>query len=132
MLLASVIEAQRQGPRGFRDEFALCCGAFGFAYADVRWPARLYHGSADSLVAGESARWLRSELRRGLGDAATVELVEAHGTFRAFTAGIISGRHTVYYPFGYGTPFFILGVMFLFFHDEMGTDPRCFISFDVI
>jgi len=79
VLLASVIEAQRQGPRGFRDEFALCCGAFGFAYADVRWPARLYHGSADSLVAGESARWLRSELRRGLGDAAAVELVEERG-----------------------------------------------------
>ena len=79
MLLASVIEAQRQGPRGFRDEFALCCGAFGFAYADVRWPARLYHGSADSLVAGESARWLRGELRRGLGDAAAVELVEERG-----------------------------------------------------
>ena len=74
MLLASVIEAQRQGPRGFRDEFALCCGAFGFAYADVRWPARLYHGSADSLVAGESARWLRGELRRG-----RVELVEERG-----------------------------------------------------
>ena len=41
--------------------------------------ARLYHGSADSLVAGESARWLRSELRRGLGDAAAVELVEERG-----------------------------------------------------
>ena len=77
MLLASVIEAQRQGPRGFRDEFALCCGAFGFAYADVRWPARLYHGSAAGLVA--SARWLRGELRRGLGDAAAVELVEERG-----------------------------------------------------
>lgn len=79
VLLASVIEAQRQGPRGFRDEFKLCCGDFGFRYSDVRWPARLYHGSADNLVEGASARWLRDQLRRGLDDATAVELVEERG-----------------------------------------------------
>ena len=55
---------------------------------------------------------------------------EAHATFRAFTLGIISGRNTVYIPFGYGTPLALLGALLLFFSDELGTDPRCFISWD--
>ena len=64
--------------------------------------------------------------------AVTWSACEAHGTFKAFTAGIISGRQMVYYPIGYGTPFLPLGILFLFFHDEMGSDPRCFISFELI
>jgi len=55
---------------------------------------------------------------------------EAHATFRAFTLGIISGRNSVYIPFGYGTPMAIVGVLILLFSDELGTDPRCFIAWD--
>ena len=62
--------------------------------------------------------------------SSTWVVCEAHATFRAFTLGIISGRNTVYIPFGYGTPFALLGSLLLFFNDELGTDPRCFISWD--
>lgn len=55
---------------------------------------------------------------------------EAHAIFKALTAGIISARTKVYKPFGYGTPFSIIGVLFLFFADELGTDPRCFLAWD--
>ena len=34
---------------------------------------------------------------------------EAHAIFKALTAGIISARSKVYKPFGYGTPFCIIG-----------------------
>ena len=43
-----------------------------------------------------------------------------------------SGRNAVYIPFGYGTPFMPIGMLLLFFHDELGTSPRAFISFDTI
>ena len=55
---------------------------------------------------------------------------EAHAIFKALTAGIISARTKVYKPFGYGTPFSIIGVLLLFFADELGTDPRCFLAWD--
>ena len=42
----------------------------------------------------------------------------------------ISGRGKVYVPFGYGTPISIIGVLFLLYANELGTDPRCFISWD--
>lgn len=35
---------------------------------------------------------------------------EAHAIFKALTAGIISGRSKIYKPFGYGTPFLIIGL----------------------
>lgn len=35
----------------------------------------------------------------------------------------------MYLPFGYGTPLCIIGVLFVLFSDELGTDPRCFIGF---
>ena len=79
MLLASIIESQRQGARGFRDEFKLCCSEFGFSYADLEWPARVYHGTADNLVSTTSARWLAVELRRGLRGGGDVELFEVPG-----------------------------------------------------
>ena len=62
--------------------------------------------------------------------AATWVACEAHATFKAFTAGIISARNKVYYPFGYGTPFIPLGVLMIFFNDNLGTEPRCFIAWD--
>lgn len=62
--------------------------------------------------------------------AATWMVCEAHATFKAFTGGIISGRTAVYTPFGYGTPVTLIGLLFLFFYDELGTDPRCFIAWD--
>jgi len=55
---------------------------------------------------------------------------EAHAIFKALTSGIISGRGKVYVPFGYGTPISIIGVLFLLYANELGTDPRCFISWD--
>lgn len=55
---------------------------------------------------------------------------EAHAIFKAITAGIISGRGKVYLPFGYGTPIAIIGCLFLFFADDLGTDPRCFIAWE--
>ena len=64
--------------------------------------------------------------------AATWVACEAHATFRAFTSGIISARNKVYFPFGYGTPFIPLGVLVLFFHDNLGTEPRCFIAWDTL
>ncbi|KAH8060245.1 alpha/beta hydrolase [Aureococcus anophagefferens] len=42
------------GARGFRDEFKLCCTDFGFKYSDLKWPARIYHGTADNLVSTAS------------------------------------------------------------------------------
>ena len=79
VLLASIIEAQRQGARGFRDEFKLCCTDFGFKYSDLKWPARIYHGTADNLVSTTSARWLAVELRKGLASPDDVELFEVPG-----------------------------------------------------
>jgi len=64
--------------------------------------------------------------------AATWVTCEAHATFKAFTSGIISARNKVYYPFGYGTPFIPIGVLILFFHDNLGTEPRCFIAWDML
>jgi len=55
---------------------------------------------------------------------------EAHAIFKALTAGIISGRSKIYKPFGYGTPFLIIGTLFVTSADDLGTDPRCFISWD--
>ncbi len=55
---------------------------------------------------------------------------EAHAIFKALTGGIISGRAKVYLPFGYGTPFSIIGVLFILYADELGTDPRCFLAWD--
>ncbi|KAH8043606.1 alpha/beta hydrolase [Aureococcus anophagefferens] len=78
VLLASIIEAQRQGARGFRDEFKLCCTDFGFKYSDLKWPARIYHGTADNLVSTASA-WLAVELRKGLASPDDVELFEVPG-----------------------------------------------------
>ena len=60
--------------------------------------------------------------------ATTWMICEAHANFKALTAGIVSGRVKVYMPFGYGTPVAIIGVLFLMYADELGTDPRCFIS----
>ncbi len=57
--------------------------------------------------------------------------LEAHATFRAFTAGIVSGRNGVYRPFGYGTPFLPLGLLFLFYTDDLGVDPRCFVGWNM-
>ena len=66
--------------------------------------------------------------------SATVTWVtcEAHATFKAFTSGIISARNKVYYPFAYGTPFIPLGVLLIFFNDNLGTEPRCFIAWDTM
>ena len=47
--------------------------------------------------------------------SSTWVVCEAHATFRAFTLGIISGRNTVYIPFGYGTPLGLLGALFIFY-----------------
>ena len=52
--------------------------------------------------------------------------------FKAFTAGIVSQRSKVYVPWGYGTPFVPLGVLFLGFGDALGLDPRCFVGWDRI
>lgn len=62
--------------------------------------------------------------------AATWVTCEAHATFKAFTSGIISARNKVYFPFGYGTPFIPLGILMIFFNDNLGTEPRCFIAWD--
>jgi len=64
--------------------------------------------------------------------AVTWVACEAHATFKAFTSGIISARNKVYYPFGYGTPFIPLGILLIFFNDHLGTEPRCFIAWDVM
>ena len=55
---------------------------------------------------------------------------ESHAVFKALTSGIISGRDKIYLPLGYGTPVTIIGVLFLIFPNELGTDPRCFIAWD--
>ena len=62
--------------------------------------------------------------------SATWTALEAQCTFKAFTAGIISGRTKVYFPFGYGTPFLPLGLLFLMFNDDLGIDPRCFVGWN--
>jgi hypothetical protein len=57
-------------------------------------------------------------------------VLEAHATFKAFTGGIISGRGKIYPPFGYGTPFFPLGFLFLLYADDLGADPRCMVAWN--
>ena len=79
VLLASVIESQRQGARGFSDEFRLCCSDFDFDYANLAWPTRVYHGTDDNLVSTASMRWLVSRLRRHLPDESFVELFQVLG-----------------------------------------------------
>ncbi len=37
----------------------------------------------------------------------------------------------MYAPFGYGTPFFPLGLLFLFWPDDLGVDPRCFVGWNM-
>jgi hypothetical protein len=46
--------------------------------------------------------------------SSTWVVCEAHATFRAFTLGIISGRNTVYIPFGYGTPLGLVKMLYNF------------------
>ncbi len=58
-------------------------------------------------------------------------MLEAHATFKAFTAGIISGRNKIYRPFGYGTPLLPLGLLLLLYPDDLGVDPRCFVGWNV-
>lgn len=55
---------------------------------------------------------------------------EAHATFKAFTAGIISGRTKIYYPLAYGAPFIPLGVFFILYNEDLGLDPRCFVGWN--
>lgn len=62
--------------------------------------------------------------------AITWTVCDAHAHFKAFTSGIISGRTGIYLPFGYGTPLLPLGILFLFFHDDLGVDPRCFVGWN--
>lgn len=62
--------------------------------------------------------------------SATWVMLEAQCTFKAFTSGIISGRTKVYFPFGYGTPFIPLGILFLMYNDDLGIDPRCFVAWN--
>ena len=62
--------------------------------------------------------------------SAFLPALAALSTFKAFTAGIISGRTKVYFPFVYGTPVIPLGVLFLVYHDDLGIDPRCFVAWN--
>ncbi len=62
---------------------------------------------------------------------ATWVTLEAHATFKAFTAGIINKRAMIYFPFGYGTPLIPLGFLFLLFDDTLGLDPRCFVGWNL-
>lgn len=52
--------------------------------------------------------------------SATWITCEAHAVFKALTSGIISGRSKIYLPFGYGTPLTIVGLLFLFYADDLG------------
>jgi len=79
VLLASIIESQRQGGRGFSDEFRLCCSDFDFEYADLAWPTRVYHGTNDNLVSTQSVRWLVSRLRTKVPDEHLIELFQVLG-----------------------------------------------------
>ncbi len=56
--------------------------------------------------------------------------LENHAHFKAFTAGIISGRAKIYYPFAYGLPLIPLGLLFLAYNDHLGLDPRCFVAWN--
>lgn len=38
----------------------------------------------------------------------------------------------VYYPFGYGAPLVPLGLLFLLFPGELGTDPKVFLAYDPV
>lgn len=79
VLLASIIEAQRQGARGFAEEFKLCCAEFGFDYARCNWPARIYHGTDDNLVSTQSIRWLVNQLRSSAKSISDVEFFQVLG-----------------------------------------------------
>ena len=52
--------------------------------------------------------------------SATWITCEAHAVFKALTSGIISHRGKIYVPFGYGTPLTIIGLLFLFYANDLG------------
>mmetsp|Transcript_21185 Transcript_21185/g.25474 ORF Transcript_21185/g.25474 Transcript_21185/m.25474 type:complete len:467 (+) Transcript_21185:61-1461(+) len=79
LLLASIIESQIQGGRGFSEEFRLCCSDFDFDYQDMNWPCRVYHGTDDNLLSTHSVRWLVSRIRSKLPDDRHVELFQVLG-----------------------------------------------------
>ncbi|KAK7080264.1 hypothetical protein SK128_016792 [Halocaridina rubra] len=54
--------------------------------------------------------------------------VLSHAGFKAVTAGIIVGRLQPYLLIPSGITLITVGISFIFFIHELGTDPRCFMS----
>ncbi|CAB4062825.1 unnamed protein product [Lepeophtheirus salmonis] len=57
-------------------------------------------------------------------------LNESHATFKAITSGIINKRFIIYVPFGYGVSLIPVGLAFVLYNSELGSDPLCFISYN--
>lgn len=53
-----------------------------------------------------------------------------HASFKAITSGIIGGRLKAYCFIAWGLALISLGVSYIFFLHDLGTDPRCFISWN--
>ncbi|XP_040582142.2 uncharacterized protein [Lepeophtheirus salmonis] len=54
----------------------------------------------------------------------------SHSLFKAVVYGITRGRARIYLSFSWGTSFLILGLNTFFNINQMGTDPRCMISWN--
>jgi len=62
MFLASYRESARQGVRAFADEVTLVSRPWGFALADIRVPAYLWHGGRDTSMPIAMGRYLASAI----------------------------------------------------------------------
>ncbi|XP_068212715.1 cadherin EGF LAG seven-pass G-type receptor 1-like [Palaemon carinicauda] len=54
--------------------------------------------------------------------------VLGHASFKAITAGVISGRLRAYFFLAWSVPILSMGLTYLLFFHDLGLDPRCFMS----
>ena len=55
---------------------------------------------------------------------------ESWAMFRAVTVGIIGGKTWAYIPIGWGAGFIGLGLTWVLYGNDVGTDPNCFIGWE--
>lgn len=61
-LMASFIEASRQGPAGPLEDYRLLGSDWGFGLADIGLPVHLWQGDADQAVPLHHAEWMATQL----------------------------------------------------------------------
>jgi pimeloyl-ACP methyl ester carboxylesterase len=62
MLTSAYIEALRDGPYGWIDDVLALRVDWGFRFADIAGPVRLWHGADDTFSPADHARWLARQI----------------------------------------------------------------------